>query len=106
MRRSPWLNRNHPDPHGEQLRKIAFVLKVFAAKAREYAGCRVGVFWDYCSLPQKTRGGVDDRTPEEIARFRRALNGINAWCMSSATEPRTLLDVACVLPSHACGLSL
>ena len=43
----PWLDKNHPDPHGEQLQQIAFVLKAFAAKAREYQGCRVGVFWEY-----------------------------------------------------------
>ena len=42
----PWLAANHPDPHGEQLRKIAFVLKAFAAEAREHKGCRVGVFWE------------------------------------------------------------
>ena len=71
----PWLDRNHPDAHGEQLRKIAFVLKAFAAKALQYTGCRVGVFWDYCSLPQKNLDGVDDRTEEEKARFGRVLKG-------------------------------
>ncbi len=77
---SPWLERDHPDPHGEQLRQIASVLKAFAQEAREYKGCRVGVFWDYCSLPQKSRAGDgDDRTEEEKARFKRSLNGINAW---------------------------
>ena len=77
---SPWLARDHPDPHGEQLRQIAFVLKAFAEEARKLKGCRVGVFWDYCSLPQKSRAGdKDDRTEEEKARFKRALNGINAW---------------------------
>ena len=77
---SPWLARDHPDPHGEQLRQIAFVLKAFAKEARNYKGCRVGVFWDYCALPQKSRAGdKDDRTEEEKARFKRALNGINAW---------------------------
>jgi len=78
----PWLDRNHPDPHGEQLRKLAFVLKAFAEKAREYKGCRVGVFWDYPSLPQKSvgcSGDEDDRTKEEMARFKRALKGINTW---------------------------
>lgn len=76
----PWLERNHPDPHGEQLRKISFVLKLFAAHARQhYPGCRVGVFWDYCSLPQKDFNGVDDRIEEEKATFKRALKGINAW---------------------------
>ena len=75
----PWLDKNHPDPFGEQLRQLAFILKAFAAEARKYPGCRVGVFWDYCSLPQKDREGKDDRTEEMIARFKRALKGINAW---------------------------
>ena len=75
----PWLDRNHPDPHGEQLRKLAFVMKAFAAKARTIKDCRVGVFWDYASLPQKNLNGVDDRNKEESERFKRALQGINAW---------------------------
>ena len=77
--RSPWLDRNHPDPHGEQLRKLAFVFRAFAAMARTRSGCRVGVFFDYVSLPQKNIDGTDDRTDEHKARFSRALRGINAW---------------------------
>jgi hypothetical protein len=51
-RRSPWLEKTHPDPQGEQLRKVAFVLKAFAAKAQTYGeGCRCGVFWDCALLP-------------------------------------------------------
>ena len=42
----PWLDKNHPDPHGEQLRQLAFILRAFAKAAREDKGCRVGVFWD------------------------------------------------------------
>ena len=61
----PWLGRTHPDPHGEQLQKIAFVLKAYAAEARKVPGCRVGVFWDYASLPQRNREGVEDRTESE-----------------------------------------
>ena len=75
----PWLDKNHPDPFGEQLQQLAFILKAFADEARKYPGCRVGVFWDYCSLPQKDLKGNDDRTAELIARFKRALKGINAW---------------------------
>ena len=75
----PWLAKNHPDPHGEQLRKIAFVLKAFAREARRHKGCRVGVFLDYCSLPQRHIDGGEDRTDEEQARFQRALRGINEW---------------------------
>ena len=76
----PWLAKTHPDPHGEQLRKIGFVLRAFDAEARKYPGCRVGVFWDYASLPQRNLQGEDDRTPEMKERFTRALKtAINAW---------------------------
>ena len=75
----PWLKKNHPDPHGEQLKQLAFVFKAFAAEARKYEGCRVGVFWDYCSLPQRDMEGVEDRSHALIARFKRALGGINTW---------------------------
>ena len=48
------LDADHPDRNGEQLRKIAPVLKIFAEKAKEFGG-KVGVFIDYCSLPQRSR---------------------------------------------------
>ena len=44
------------------------------AKAKYGAGCKVGVFLDYVSMPQRSRGSAeDDRTPEELAIFGRAL---------------------------------
>ena len=46
------LDADHPDRNGEQLRKIAPVLKLFAETAKETGG-KVGVFLDYCSLPQR-----------------------------------------------------
>ena len=50
------LDADHPDRNGEQLRKIAPVLKLFAEEAKEnYGGGKVGVFIDYCSLPQRSR---------------------------------------------------
>ena len=75
----PWRNRldaDHPDKDGLQLRKIAKVLKLFDEYAKEYgkAGCKVGVFLDYVSMPQRLRGSPeDDRTPEELATFKRSL---------------------------------
>ena len=50
----PWLDADHPDRKGEQLRKIAPVLKIFAEEAKQNGG-KVGVFIDYCSLPQRSR---------------------------------------------------
>ena len=52
------------------------MLKLFDKRAKEVygAGCKVGVFLDYVSMPQRSRGSAeDDRTPEEKATFRRAL---------------------------------
>ena len=48
------LDADHPDRNGEQLRKIAPVLKLFAENAKRNGG-KVGVFLDYCSLPQRSR---------------------------------------------------
>ena len=70
------LDADHPDKDGLQLRKIVKVLKLFDKWAkREYgAGCKVGVFLDYVSMPQRSRGSPeDDRTPEELATFKRSL---------------------------------
>ena len=70
------LDADHPDKDGLQLRKIAKVLKLFDKEAKEWhgAGCKVGVFLDYVSMPQRSRGSPeDDRTPEELATFKRSL---------------------------------
>jgi len=93
----PWLDKNHPDLHGEQLQKISFVFKAFAAKAREYYGCRVGVFWDYLSLPQRDIDGVEDRSAVLQDRFKRALRGINAWY---GHQKATTLLVTTPLPNE------
>ena len=51
------------------------MLRAFDKQAKEYgAGCKVGVFFDYVSMPQRSRGSPeDDRTPEELATFKRSL---------------------------------
>ena len=51
------------------------MLKLFDEEAKTYgAGCKVGVFLDYVSMPQRSRGSPeDDRTPEELATFKRSL---------------------------------
>merc|ERR1740130_1023094 len=88
----PWLDADHPDKDGLQLRKIAKVLKAFDKQAKEEYGadCKVGVFFDYVSMPQRSRGSpVDDRTPEELAIFGRSLKGINLWYGNP--EPHVLL---------------
>merc|ERR1740130_2557807 len=71
----PWLDADHPDKDGLQLRKIAKVLRAFDKQAKKYGGgCKVGVFFDYVSMPQRSRGSAeDDRTPDELATFKRSL---------------------------------
>jgi hypothetical protein len=52
------------------------VLRAFdkEAKGKYGAGCKVGVFLDYVSMPQRSRGSPEDeRTPEELATFKRSL---------------------------------
>ena len=70
------LDADHPDKDGLQLRAISHVLKMFDKHAKSCygAGCKVGVFFDYVSMPQRSRGSPeDDRTPEELATFKRSL---------------------------------
>jgi len=84
------LDADHPDKDGLQLRAISHVLKLFDEHAkREYgAGCKVGVFLDYVSMPQRSRGSAeDDRTPEEKATFGRALKVRRAPTLLAAHRP-------------------
>ena len=84
------LDADHPDKDGLQLRAISKVLKLFDQHAKEYygAGCKVGVFLDYVSMPQKSRGSAeDDRTPEEKATFGRALKVRRAPTLLAAHRP-------------------
>jgi len=76
---SPWLNPDHPDEHGVLLRSISFVLRAFAKRAAEEGG-RCGVFWDYCSVPQRSlHAPTDDKTFEEQKTFARSLSGMGSW---------------------------
>jgi hypothetical protein len=75
----PWLGQHHPDPLGEQLRRIAFVLRAFSNSALNAPNSRVGVFWDYLALPQATTDGEDDRSPSELVRFDQGLRTLNVF---------------------------
>lgn len=69
----PWLDqKKHPDPNGDVLRKMSLILNAYAAKARAVPGCRVGVFWSYCSLPQQHEDGTEDRDEDQLDRFMTA----------------------------------
>lgn len=45
---SPWLSVEHPDPAGTQLQTLVRKLNTRGKRV----GDNVGVFWDYCCLPQ------------------------------------------------------
>jgi hypothetical protein len=75
----PWLDKEHPDRLGEQLRRVApFLRALLSACASEHG--TVGVMWDFCSLPQAPR------TADESDRFRRGLRRMNAWYMHPYTH--------------------
>ena len=104
LERSGWAARHHPDPTGEQLRRLVPVLRVMVESCSKgisdgtWANQRArkwGVVWDFMSLPQRgyTSGYVadvrgpdgkvvqnnDDRTPYQLARFAKGLKAVNVW---------------------------
>ena len=77
------LDADHPDKDGLQLRAISNVLKMFDKEAKKKYGvfCKVGVFIDYVSMPQRSRGSSsDDRTPGQKATFERSLQACPPTC--------------------------
>ena len=55
-----WLQPDHPDPHGHNLRAVARALGALTAD-----GTRFGVFLDFCSIHQNCRDGAG--TPQDTA---------------------------------------
>lgn len=94
-----WASRAHPDPTGEQLRRLQPALEAmlcgWSSDNPAYHAETWGVVWDFASLPQRgyTTGYVadeldisgqllqsnDDRTPYQQARFAAGLRAINRW---------------------------
>jgi len=64
-----WLTAEHPDPNGEQLAKVAPVLKALQSRGTELA-----VFLDWCSLYQHPRA-----TREEVDGFAAGLAHVSLW---------------------------
>ncbi len=91
-----WASAAHPDPTGEQLQLLLPVLESIVRFCDGHGGgrCSFGVLWDFASLPQKGHTDptadpkAEDRTPEQLARFRAGLSSINAWCATA--RARTL----------------
>ena len=80
-----WAAPQHPDATGEQLQRLvpllAAIVKACDEVGRDFSW---GIVWDFLSLPQRghTTGyepDKDDRTPDQVARFRFGLSHINVW---------------------------
>ena len=71
----PWLTKDHPDPRGANLARVARALKALVAEV-DGDGCftRLGIFWDFGSLhqhPDPSNGVM--RTEEQNALFKQGL---------------------------------
>ena len=67
----PWLTKDHPDPRGANLSRVARALKALLANPNIP---RLGVFWDFGSLhqhPDPANGVM--RTEEQNALFKQGL---------------------------------
>ena len=100
-------SRSHPDPTGEQLRRLVPLLKAIVAEC-DKTGPHFswGILWDFMSLPQRgrTTGFVedvrdaegemiqsnDDRTPAQLERFIHGLGKINVWYGAQYTHTLVL----------------
>ena len=85
-----WAAKHHPDPTGEQLRRMLPALrsmKNFKNPEDEENAGKVptwGLVWDFMSLPQRgytTKYDADheDRTDYQLKRFGKGLKHINVW---------------------------
>ena len=85
-----WAAKHHPDPTGEQLRRMLPALrsmKNFKNPEFEDDTGKVptwGLVWDFMSLPQRgytTKYDADheDRTDYQLKRFGKGLKHINVW---------------------------
>jgi Ran GTPase-activating protein (RanGAP) involved in mRNA processing and transport len=85
-----WLQPDHPDPRGHNLRLLARALQL---RLQHSPGCRLGVFYDFSCIFQKCRTadgtprgnvigyaagdvGAIGRRPEEESLFREALGSL------------------------------
>jgi len=69
----PWLDPEHPDKDGLQLRSFVPIFRVLLRTARHYhSHGTIGVMWDYMSLPQKP---YSNHVEEMI--FKQGLKNLN-----------------------------
>jgi len=93
----PWASTVHPDPSGAVLQNLVPVLRAMARSTVYGAGGPSGgspkvwgILWDFMSYPARgyTSGydsAVDDRTPYQLARFKRGFDLREGWY----SHPRT-----------------
>ncbi|EOD20767.1 hypothetical protein EMIHUDRAFT_241839 [Emiliania huxleyi CCMP1516] len=82
----PWLTKDHPDPRGANLARVARALKALLSDSSGNNRLRLGVFWDFGSLHQHPdpANGVE-RTEEQNALFKQGLG-----CLGTLySHPRT-----------------
>ena len=79
-----WAAKHHPDPTGEQLRRMLPALRSMKNFKRARGVPTWGLVWDFMSLPQRgytTKYDADheDRTDYQLKRFGKGLKHINVW---------------------------
>ena len=80
-----WAAKHHPDPTGEQLRRMLPALRSMKNFKDPDNGVPTwGLVWDFMSLPQRgytTKYDADheDRTDYQLKRFIKGLKQINVW---------------------------
>jgi len=75
-----WFHPEHPDPHGEQLRVIAELVRSRLEDLGPGTGVDLAVFIDYCGLYQ------EPRTVEEDAVFQASINHTFLWYAHKKTQ--------------------
>ena len=82
-----WAAKHHPDPTGEQLRRMLPALRSMKnfKNSKHFNNVPTwGLVWDFMSLPQRgytTKYDADheDRTDYQLKRFGKGLKHINVW---------------------------
>lgn len=83
----PWLDKDHPDPHGHHLRTLqGYLASLFASRLAFLPSSDAGVFVDFMCLPQAPR------TDDEAQRFRLGLSCMHALYSHSCTVVLQLKD--------------
>ena len=89
-----WLTALHPDPHGTTLAAVRRFLS--STEAND-----TGLFWDFCSLPQRGQKG-EERSEAEKSVFAQGL-GIMGSIYASVTGTAVLQQRDIVLPPGGAG---